>query len=261
MTMPIHRLSRSAGAAGLALFIVLWMEQLWAAHHDFPSFPDLDPSGTFGDADLPLKRIALFGDSTITGPGLDSADDIWIRQMVPLLTERYRIQLDSFAFHGARVNEVLTQVEELDSEFDLAFVSAGSNDALRGMTQLQMRQILSTICAEILEQSRVVVLAGAGDIGTAPRLPFPLSTIATARARATNVAHAYVAAGHERIFHIPMWELTTPIYRTEKDLFSPDRFHLNRRGHAVWAEAALPTVFEALEYSETPYGSRTPSQK
>ena len=260
MMMPIRRLSQSAGAAGLALLIVLWMEQQWAAHHDYPSFPDLDPSGTFGDADLPLKRIALFGDSTITGTGLDSADDIWIRQMVPQLTERYRIQLDSFAFHGARVNEVLAQVEELDTEFDLTFVSAGSNDALRGMTHLQMRQILSTICAEVLEHSRVVVLAGAGDIGTAPRLPFPLSTIATARAKATNVVHAYVAASNERVFHIPMWELTTPIYRTEKDLFSPDRFHPNRRGHAVWAEAALPTVLEALEYSETHDGSRTPSQ-
>ena len=260
MMMPTRRLSRSAGAAGLALFTVLWMEQQWAAHHNYPSFPDLDPSGTFGDADLPLKRIALLGDSTITGPGLDSADDIWIRQMVPLLTERYRVQIDSFALHGARVKDVLFfQIKELDTEFDLALVSAGSNDALRGMTQLQMRQILSTICAQVLEYSRVVVLAGAGDIGTAPRLPFPLSTIATARARATNVAHAHVAAGHERIFHIPMWELTTPIYRTEKDLFSPDNFHPNRRGHAVWAEAGLPTFLEALEYSETPEGSRTPS--
>ncbi len=229
------------------MFLVLWMEQQWAAHHDFPSFPDLDPSGLFGDDGLPLRTIALFGDSTITGPGLESAEDIWIRQMIPDLVADYRVRIDNFAFGGARVNDVLTtQLRQLPNDYDIAFVSAGSNDALRGMTQFQMREILGAICTQLLEHSRFVILAGAGDIGTAPRLPFPLSTIATARARATDEAHDLVAATNERILHIPMWDLTTPIYRARRDLFSQDRFHPNREGHRIWAEAALPTVRTAL---------------
>jgi lysophospholipase L1-like esterase len=231
--------------------IVLWMEQQWAAHHDFPSFPDLDPSGVFGDPTHPLRRIALLGDSTITSPGLESPDDIWIRQLVPELTDGHRLQIESVAFAGARVNDIVaSQIPDLSGSFDVALVSAGSNDALRGMTQLQMRQALTRICEELLARCEVVVLAGAGDIGTAPRLPFPLSAIASSRARATDTAHAAAAAnGNERIFHIPMWELTTPAYRTEKNLFSSDRFHPNRRGHAIWANAALPTLRAAFELS------------
>lgn len=232
------------------MFVVLWMEQQWAAHHDFPSFPDLDPSGVFGDESLPPRSIALVGDSTITGPGLERSDDIWIRQMASALTEHYRVTVDSYAFRGARVSDVLTtQVPRVSNGYDATIVSVGSNDAVRGMTQLQMREMLRRVCSALLDRSSFVVLAGAGDIGTAPRLPLPLSAIATARAKATDSAHAAVAAQDERILHIPMWDLTTPTFRSDKDLFSPDRFHPNRRGHAVWAKAALPTVLEALHQS------------
>jgi len=245
--MARSRLTRSGARAGAGLLVVLWMEQMWAAYHDFPSFPDLDPSGEFGDPGKPLRRIILLGDSTITAPGLTNPDDIWIRQMVPALTASYYIHIDSVAVGGARLANVSgDQIGALSRSYDVAFVSAGSNDALRGMTQFQMREALSTICLKLLDRATVVVLAGAGDIGTAPRLPYPLCAIATARAKSTDAAHAAVAAESERIFHVPMWELTTPIYRTEKQLFSADRFHPNRRGHQIWAEAALPTLMEAL---------------
>jgi lysophospholipase L1-like esterase len=208
-----NRLARSFGAAGAALTIVLFIEQQWAAHHDFPSFPDLDPSGLFGNPAHPPRRIALLGDSTITAPGLESADDIWIRQLVPDLSDGYRLQIESVAFGGARLSDVVNnQIPELSGSYDLALVSAGSNDALRGMTQLQMRQILTQICEQLLERCEA-------------------------------------AEANERIFHIPMWELTTPAYRTQEGLFSDDRFHPNRRGHAIWAGAALPTLRAAFELS------------
>ena len=245
--MAERRIAQSIRAAGAGLLLVLWMEQQWAAHHDFPSFPDLDPSGTFGDPQLPLRSIALFGDSTITGPGLESADEIWIRQMLGELTQKYQIRIESFASGGARVGEVLSnQLSRASHTFDVALVSAGSNDALRGMSQFQMRNILGEICVRLLQMSSMVILAGAGDIGTAPRLPFPLSAIATSRARATDNAHAFTARNSDRILHLPMWELTTPAFRTERNIFSPDRFHPNERGHRIWAEAALPTMLQAL---------------
>ena len=245
--MARSRFTRSGARAGAALLVVLWIEQMWAAYHDFPSLPGLDPSGVFGDPGKPLRRMILLGDSTITGPGLTSPDDIWIRQMVPELTASYYLHIDSVAVGGARLADVSgDQIGALSKKYDAAFVSAGSNDAMRGMTQFQMRAALSAICSKLLERAAVVVLAGAGDIGTAPRLPYPLCAIATARAKATDAVHAAVAAESERVFHVPMWELTTPIYRTEQHLFSVDRFHPNRRGHQIWAEAGLPTLMEAL---------------
>ncbi|MDH5293929.1 MAG: SGNH/GDSL hydrolase family protein, partial [Acidimicrobiia bacterium] len=52
--------------AGMA---VLAGEAYYAARRRLPSFEGLDPSGTFGDPDLPGLEIVVLGDSTVTGPG------------------------------------------------------------------------------------------------------------------------------------------------------------------------------------------------
>ena len=242
-----RNLVKNSGTVAAAVLLGLWLEQQWAAHHDWPSLPDLDPSGSFGDPDLPRRSIALFGDSTITSPGLQSVDETWIHQLVPELSGRYHLDIDSYAVRGARVHDVLArQLPLISDRYDLAIVSAGSNDAVRGMTRGRLREILIDIATELLDSCAIVVLAGAGDIGTAPRLPFPLSLLATVRAKTTDSVHASIAAGHDRIHHIPMCDLTTETFRSDRDLFSADRFHPNRRGHAVWARAALPTIVEAL---------------
>ncbi len=48
---------------------------LRAAHRsDLPSFPNQDASGEFGDPSLPRLRIVCVGDSSLTGPGLETVD-------------------------------------------------------------------------------------------------------------------------------------------------------------------------------------------
>src|SRR2546421_489876 len=76
-----------AGAAGIPFAAVAAVgtvaAQFWyVAHRPLPSFLDLDPDGVFGPDAAPEVRLALLGDSTVTGPGLDSPDDLWSRQVV-----------------------------------------------------------------------------------------------------------------------------------------------------------------------------------
>jgi hypothetical protein len=62
-----------AGAAGFPAAAVAAAgavaAQYWyVAHRPLPSFHDLDANGVFGPDTLPEVRIALLGDSTVTGP-------------------------------------------------------------------------------------------------------------------------------------------------------------------------------------------------
>ena len=64
----------------------------YVVKRDLPSFEGFDASASVGDPNLPALRIATLGDSTLTGPGLDRSDDIWIRQAAAMLAERYHIR-------------------------------------------------------------------------------------------------------------------------------------------------------------------------
>src|SRR2546429_3330512 len=94
-----------AGAAGIPFAAMAAVgtvaAQFWyVAHRPLPSFRDLDPDGVFGPDAAAEVRLALLGDSTVTGPGLDSPDDLWSRQVVRRLAADLRIRLVSVAAGG-----------------------------------------------------------------------------------------------------------------------------------------------------------------
>ncbi len=246
--MESRTLVRRALGGTVALGFALAAEVMWAAHWKYPNFPDLDASGSVGDPALPPLRFLAFGDSTTTGPGLEDPDDIWIRQAARTLTDRYHVTIRSFAKGGARIADVLSaqlpQAEAL--RVDIATVSVAANDALRGMSGRDMEEGLARVVGQALRRAPAVVLLGVGDVGTAPRLPVPVSLVATLRARTTDHAHQRVAARCDRVFKVEIWEQTTPQFRSDPGLFSSDRFHPNGRGHSLWAAAAAPTIEEAI---------------
>ena len=97
-----------AGAAGVPFAAMAAVgtvaAQFWyVAHRPLPSFLDLDPDGVFGPDSAPEVRLALLGDSTVTGPGLDSPEDLWSRQVVRRLAADLRIRLVSVAACSLRV--------------------------------------------------------------------------------------------------------------------------------------------------------------
>ncbi len=135
-----------AGAAGVPFAAMAAVgtvaAQFWyVAHRPLPSFLDLDPDGVFGPDSAPEVRLALLGDSTVTGPGLDSPDDLWSRQVVRRLATDLRIRLVSVAAGGSRVRDVLVdQVPAAQQRRpDVAVVSVGANDATHGTRLATLR--------------------------------------------------------------------------------------------------------------------------
>lgn len=235
------------GRGALAGMVVLAGEAVYAARRPLPSFEGLDPSGVFGSADLPRLRMTVLGDSTITGPGLDRADETFVARIAIRLSERYHVELLSLALGGARSADVLRhQVPRaIESDNELTLISVGGNDVLHGTPVWAFERNLDAIVAAMTTVSRGVVLMGVGDIGTVPRFPMPLDRLATLTGRIADRVHMRVATRHgvEKADH---WGWSAQAFK-DPSVFSPDRFHPNATGHRIWAEAVLPAVERVLD--------------
>src|SRR5207237_4064497 len=122
------------------------------------------------------RSLALLGDSTVTGPGLDSRDDLWSRQVVRRLAADLRIRLVSVAAGGSRVRDVLVGQVPAAQQLrpDVAVVSVGANDAMHGTGLRRFEADLGAVVEAFGETGTDVVLTGIGDLGNIPRLAHPL---------------------------------------------------------------------------------------
>lgn len=247
MTSPTSnsRRPRLAGwlAAGSAAFVAA--QGYYAGHRSLPHFEDLDASVTSPDPDA--LRIVTLGDSTMTGPGLGDPSDIWFHQALAIIGSP-PYTLAAFAKGGAKTRDVVTDQLGPAAAFgaQLALVSIGSNDAIRGVPVATMRRYFEAIIDGL--PGALIVVLGVGDMSTIPRLPQPLATFAQVRARSAGRMQRTVAASRERVLSVPMFELAGPIFRSTPGLFLPDLFHPNAAGHRVWANAAAPTLRRAIRH-------------
>lgn len=251
------RVVPTACAAGFAFFA---LQVLRAAHRrDLPSFPNQDPSGTFGDPSLPQLRIVALGDSSITAPGIEDLDETWIRLAAQGFADRHHVELIALAVGGSRARDVVEGqlAEAIRLEPDIAIVSVGANDAIRATTAASYRADVDRIATELEEAGAAVVLMGVGDLGSIPRLPAPLRPILTRRAAAFNHAAEAIAARSATIVKIHVTGRMSTAFWDDPDLFGPDQFHAGRRGHALFAEEILPAMRAALAIAQSRAGRAT----
>lgn len=222
-----------------------------AHRRDLPTYDNQDPSGDFGDLGLPRLRLVALGDSSITAPGVEDLDDCFIRRIAWHLADRYRVELRSVATGGSKSRDVLA--DQLDRAIaldpDIALLSVGGNDAIRGTPVSRYEAELHQIVASLHENARAVSLMGIGDLGTVPRVPPNLRWLMTARARAIDAANARVATRFPRLARSEYWNgESLKFTATEPSLFAGDRFHASGAGHALFAADAIPAVESVLPY-------------
>lgn len=230
----------------LGSFALVAGQLAYVVKRDLPSFEGFDASGAVGDPELPTVTIAVLGDSTTTGPGLTRPEDIWIRQAAAMLADRYHVVIESVGMGGSKAKDVAVDQVPLVRRADIAIVAAGSNDALRARTVSHSEHWLNRTATQLLESAEIVILAGVGDLADIPRLPWPLSAFARSRGFAMDAAHRRVAATSDRIIKVPILEVGAPRFKETADTFSPDLFHVNEKGHQIWAETLLPHLEEAI---------------
>lgn len=230
----------SLGAAALALTQVLR-----AAHRsDLPSFPNQDISGTFGHPDDPPLRIVAVGDSSLTIPGVEDPDNAWIRAVALEFACSHRVELISLGVGGSKAQDVIEGQLEAAVELagDIAVVSVGANDAIRGVPAERFRERLEHIVTRLEETAGAVVVLGMGDGGSVPRLPRMIRPYLTRRTFRFNDVCREVALRHPRTVKVHTRGAIRSAFWEDRGLFAEDLFHAGDRGHRLFARESLAAL-------------------
>lgn len=243
-------ISRLVSRGLFAGAVLLGVEAAYAVLRPSPDLPEFDPSSEFGDPDDPTLRVAVLGDSSVTAPGVNGPEEIWVSHVCRRLADDRRVLLRSFAVGGAMARDLIeTQVDRaLRFHPDVVFVSVGANDTIKGTPLRRFRSDLGQLIGKLAATGALVIQSGVGDLGTIPRLYPPLRNLMSRRAERFDRAHWEVAEHHgtivvnQRSDDLSLW------YR-DRSLWAADLFHVSARGHERWAELAWKALDPALNGS------------
>lgn len=228
---------------------------LRAVHRpDLPSFANQDPSGVFGDPDLPPLRMVAVGDSSITAPGVEHLDNVWVRRVARHLADRHHVHLISLAVGGSKARDVVEGqlTEALRRRPDVALVSVGANDALRAVPPASYRAALTTIVQAFSDAGSGVVVFGMGDLASIPRMPPSLRAVMSRRSRQFDQICRQVVVRVPRAVKVHTQGRSTTAFFEDQGLFAGDLFHAGDAGHGVFADDAQEAVEAAIALSARP---------
>ncbi len=231
----VGRLITRGTVAGIAL---LAAELAYAVLRPSPDMVQFDPSGRFGDVDDPLLKVAVLGDSTVTGPGVGSAENTWAQTTARRLArDGYQVELESFAVSGSRARDLVEGQlgPTLAWDADMTWVSVGANDVLKGTPISEFREHLDALVDGLSAAGSPVILSGVGDLGTIPRLMPPLRGLITRRSLLFDRIHREVA---EKYGAIVVDQRSDPrrLWLKDRELWADDLFHMSAKGHGRHAD-------------------------
>jgi lysophospholipase L1-like esterase len=239
--------------AAMFTMAVLGAEAAYAVLRPAPRLEQFDPSAEFGDPNLPLLKVAVLGDSSVTAPGVSGPHEIWVSLICSRLAENRHVVLRSFALGGSRAQDVLTEQLEPALEYgpDVVFLSVGANDAIKGVPRRKFIEDLDRIVAAFAATGAMVVQSGVGFLGSIPRLQPPLSQMMERRAVRFDLAHREVAARHGTAV-VDQRSDDRLAWHRDRSLWAEDYFHVSAAGHARWAETVWRTVGPLLDGAHGP---------
>ncbi len=247
--MSLVRRGIALGVPGLALAgaVGAWAQVRRVAVARLPQFPDGDPTGTYGDPRGATARITVLGDSTITGPGLAHASEVWVARIAERSPRR--VELRSLARGGSRVRDVLLEQvpRAVATPTDLFVLAVGANDVMHATPGPAFRRDLDEVLGRLTRVAPVVTF-GIGDLSMVPRLPWSLKPVVARRCAVVDRIHRRVASGRSGVVRVSVTDLADAHFKAaEVDIWAADRFHPNHLGHEIWARSFGPSIHRALE--------------
>lgn len=207
--------------------------------------------------DVPFDlHLMIFGDSTATGYGAQSAEEVPGVRIARGLAEisGKRIRLSTKAIVGATSKGLSGQIDAMyvaGPPPDAAVIMVGANDitALNGIGASARR--LEAAVRRLRGSNAVVVVGTCPDFGVITAIPQPLRWVV--RSRGLRLARAQAAAVRAAGgVPVPFSDLLAPEFQKAPDvLFSPDGYHPSGAGYALAAEQLLPALCDALGETDT----------
>ncbi|WP_102145172.1 SGNH/GDSL hydrolase family protein [Mycobacterium hubeiense] len=251
------------------------------ARRVIPKAWDIPPraDGVYSPGGGPVERwyrgvpfdlhLMIFGDSTATGYGCRTADEVPGVLIARGLAEHSgkRIRLSTKAIVGATSKGLSGQVDAMfvaGPPPDAAVIMVGANDITKPNGIGPSARRLGRAVRRLRDAGAVVVVGTCPDFGVITAIPQPLRWVA--RSRGLRLARAQAAAVRAAGgVPVPLADLVSREFlKAPEILFSDDMFHPSAAGYALAAEQLLPALCNALgechgdDETESPFTSRIP---
>ena len=197
----------------------------------------------------PAIRIALLGDSSASGYGVDRVEDTTGAHLASGLAAQAgrRVHLRSFAAVGAQSSALADQAEAaIGTHPDLAVVLVGVNDVTHSVRPSQSVRHLAEGVRRLREAGIAVVVGTCPDLGTIRPIPPPLKQVAREWSRRLAAAQTITVVENGGR-SVSLGDILGPEFDAAPALlFGPDRFHPSADGYRALADVLLPSSLAAL---------------
>ena len=233
-----------AGAAVIGAEVMVAMRRAYLMGDSAPPV-----TGEFGEANDPMVKLVMIGDSTAAGVGVSRTQDtIGAQVAMRLSTSGYLVKLSGVAISGSRAGDLAPQVGRalvMTDRPDIAVIIIGGNDATHLTPLDDVGRDLEEAVRRLREGGIGVVVATCPEMG-APNFARPLRDIVSWRGRGV-AAKSERAATRAGGLTVDLLHEAGPVFRRDPQrLHSSDEFHPSAAGYRVWADAIVPVVKRAV---------------
>ena len=213
--------------------------------------PAPDPTGWYGrNRPGPALKVALFGDSSACGYGVDRVEETPGSLLASGVAEQgdRRVYLRTFCVVGATSAELAKQIDKaLPIEPDVALILVGANDVTQLTMPSQSVAHLSEGVRRLREAGVEVVVGTCPDLGTIKPIAPPLKQVARAWSRRLAAAQT-ISVITEGGRTVSVGSILGPEFSAAPAiLFGPDQFHPSAEGYRALMRHLLPSVLAALD--------------
>jgi lysophospholipase L1-like esterase len=205
--------------------------------------------GLYGTSDGEPLTLAMLGDSSAAGLGVDEATQTPGALLAAGLADAAHrpVRLVTVAVVGARSPHLLSQAEQVrPAAPDVVVIMIGANDVTHRSRPSEAVGHLGRAVRRLRAGGAEVVVCTCPDLGTVEPIAQPLRLVARVWSRQLAAAQtiAVVEAGGRTV---SLGDVLGPEFAANpKEMFSADRFHPSAAGYAAAAAVTLPSVCAAL---------------
>lgn len=209
-----------------------------------------DPTGWYGRGRPgPAVKIALLGDSSAAGYGVERVEDTPGALLASGVAERAdrRVYLRDFAVVGAMSSDLGVQIDQaLPTEPDVAVILVGANDVTHTVLPSASVRHLSEAVRRLRDAGVAVLVGTCPDLGTIKPIAPPLKQVARAWSRRIAAAQT-IAVVEQGGRTVSLGSILGPEFAAAPAvLFGPDQFHPSADGYRSLAQVLLPSTLAAL---------------
>jgi lysophospholipase L1-like esterase len=197
----------------------------------------------------PAIRIALLGDSSAAGYGVERVEDTPGAQLasgVAMQADR-RVHLRQLAVVGAMSSDLDAQLDAaLPTSPDLAVILIGANDVTHTVLPSASVRHLGEGVRRLREAGVAVLVGTCPDLGTVRPIPPPLKQVARLWSRRLAAAQT-ITVLEEGGRTVSLGDILGPEFDAAPALlFGPDQFHPSADGYRQLASVLVPSALAAL---------------